>query len=96
MKHMAGRKRHSAEDVVRKLRRADDWLPRARPVRRSPPSWACQRPRSTTGAAPTAVWVLMPPRSLRELREQNVRLKRLLAEAELEKDALWEVATGKF
>jgi transposase-like protein len=24
MKHMAGRKRHSAEDIVRKLRRADE------------------------------------------------------------------------
>ena len=44
-----------------------------------------------------AVWTLMPPRSLlKELREQNARLKRLLAEAELEKDALWEVANGKF
>jgi hypothetical protein len=32
----------------------------------------------------------------RRLREQNSRLKRLLAEAELEKDALREVAKGKF
>jgi putative transposase len=30
------------------------------------------------------------------LREQNSRLKRLLAEAELEMDALREVAKGKF
>ena len=35
-------------------------------------------------------------KELRELREQNTRLKRLLAEAELEKDALREVAKGKF
>ncbi|MGO8768248.1 MAG: transposase [Mycobacterium sp.] len=35
-------------------------------------------------------------KELKELREQNGRLKRLLAEAELEKDALREVATGKF
>ncbi len=33
---------------------------------------------------------------LKELRDQNTRLKRLLAEAELEKDALREVAKGKF
>jgi putative transposase len=33
---------------------------------------------------------------LKELRDQNGRLKRLLAEAELEKDALREVAKGKF
>jgi hypothetical protein len=30
------------------------------------------------------------------LREQNARLKRLLAAAELEKDPLREVAKGKF
>jgi hypothetical protein len=30
MKHMAGRKRHSAEDIVRKLRRADVDRPRWR------------------------------------------------------------------
>jgi hypothetical protein len=35
-------------------------------------------------------------RELKELREQNARLKRLLANAELEKDALREVAKGKF
>jgi putative transposase len=36
------------------------------------------------------------PLRMPELREQNGRLKRLLAEAELEKDALREVAKGKF
>lgn len=35
-------------------------------------------------------------KELKELREQNSKLKRLLAEAELEKDALREVAKGKF
>ncbi len=35
-------------------------------------------------------------KELKELREQNGRLKRLLAEAELKKDALREVAKGKF
>ena len=35
-------------------------------------------------------------KELKELREQNARLKRLLADAELEKDALREVAKGKF
>ena len=34
-------------------------------------------------------------KELKELREQNGRLKRLLAEAELKKDALREVAKGK-
>jgi putative transposase len=35
-------------------------------------------------------------KELNEHREQNARLKRLLAEAELVKDALREVAKGKF
>lgn len=35
-------------------------------------------------------------RELKDLREQNGRLKRLLADAELEKDALREVAKRKF
>ncbi len=35
-------------------------------------------------------------KELKELREQNARLKRLLAEAERVKDALREVAKGKF
>jgi cell shape-determining protein MreC len=33
---------------------------------------------------------------LKELERENVRLKRLLAEAELEKDALKEIARGNF
>ena len=35
-------------------------------------------------------------KELKELREQYARLKRLLADAELEKDALREVAKGNF
>ena len=35
-------------------------------------------------------------RELKELREQNARLKRLPADAELETDALREFAKGKF
>ncbi len=35
-------------------------------------------------------------KELKELRDQNARLKRLLADAELEKDALREIAKGKF
>jgi septal ring factor EnvC (AmiA/AmiB activator) len=33
---------------------------------------------------------------LKELQAENTRLKRLLAEAELEKDALRELARGNF
>jgi hypothetical protein len=42
----AGRKRHSAEDIVRKLRRADEVVRRAKLARRSPPPSAQWRLRA--------------------------------------------------
>ena len=96
MKHMAGRKRNSAEDIVRKLRRADELAAEgktgeeiAADLQVSPATlynWRRAYGGMDTDAA----------KELKELREQNARLKRLLAEAELEKDALREVAKGKF
>ena len=93
---MAGRKRNSAEDIVRKLRRADELAAEgktgdeiAADLQVSPATlynW-----RRTYGGMDTDA-----AKELKELREQNARLKRLLAEAELEKDALREVAKGKF
>jgi putative transposase len=96
MKHMAGRKRHSAEDIVRKLRRADELAAEgktgeeiAAELEVSPATLYNWR-RTYGGMDVDAA------KELKELREQNSRLKRLLAEAELEKDALREVAKGKF
>jgi putative transposase len=93
---MAGRKRHSAEGIVRKLRRADELTAAGRTGEEiagelgvSPATlynW-----RRTYGGMDTDA-----AKELKELREQNVRLKRLLAEAEREKDALREGAKGKF
>ncbi|KAA8963990.1 IS3 family transposase [Mycobacterium sp.] len=92
---MAGRKRHSAEDIVRKLRRADELAVAgmtneeiAADLEVSPATLYNWR-RTYGGMGVDAA------KELRELREQNTRLKRLLAEAELEKDALREVAKGK-
>ncbi|MFC6130262.1 IS3 family transposase, partial [Mycolicibacterium llatzerense] len=92
---MAGRKRNSAEDIVRKLRRADELAAEgktgeeiAAELQVSPATlynW-----RRTYGGMDTDA-----AKELKELREQNGRLKRLLAEAELEKDALREVGEGK-
>jgi len=97
MKNMAGRKKHSAEDMVRKLRRADELASAAGKTNEeiaaelevSPATlynWRCSCGGMDVDAA----------KELRELRVQNSRLKRLLAEAELERDALREVAKGKF
>src|ERR1700682_4669815 len=96
MNIMAGRKRHSAEDVVRKLRRADELAAEGKTGEEIAAelevsaatlyNWRRSYGGMDTDAA----------KELKELREQNGRLKRLLAEAELEKDALREVAKGKF
>ncbi|WP_439956518.1 IS3 family transposase [Nocardia nova] len=92
---MAGRKRHSAEDIVRKLRRADELAAEGKTGEQIAAelgvsaatmyNWRRQFGGMDTDAA----------KELKELREQNARLKRLLADAELEKDALREIAKGK-
>ncbi|WP_280255421.1 transposase [Nocardia wallacei] len=89
---MAGRKRHSAEEIVRKLRRADELAAAGRSGEEIAAelevsaatlyNWRRQYGGIDTDAA----------RELEELREQNARLKRLLADAELEKDALREIS----
>lgn len=96
MKHMAGRKRHSAEDIVRKLRRADELAAEGKTgdeiaAELGVSAATLYNWRRAYGGMDTDA-----AKELRELREQNTRLKRLLAEAELEKDALREVAKGKF
>jgi transposase-like protein len=96
MKHMAGRKRHSAEDIVRKLRRADELAAEGKTGEEIAAELGVSAAtlynwRRAYGGMDTDA-----AKELRELREQNTRLKRLLAESELEKDALREVAKGKF
>ena len=96
---MAGRKRNSAEEIVRKLRRADELTAAGRTQEEIAGelevsaatlyNWRRQYGGMDTDAAKEL-------KELKELREQNSKLKRLLAEAELEKDALREVARGKF
>jgi putative transposase len=88
---MAGRKRHSAEDIVRKLRRADELAAEGRTGEEIAAELG-------VSAATLYNWrrAYDAAKELKELREQNARLKRLLAEAELVKDALREVAKGKF
>ncbi len=93
---MAGRKKHSAEEIVRKLRHADELAAQGKIGEEIAAelevsaatlyNWRHQYGGMDTDAA----------KELKELREQNSRLKRLLADAELEKDALREVAKGKF
>ena len=94
MNHMAGRKKHSAEDIVRKLRRADELAAAgktneeiAAELEVSPATLYNWR-RSYGGMDVDAA------KELRELREQNSRLKRLLAESVLD-NAILKDLLGK-
>ena len=83
---MAGRKRHSAEDIVRKLRRADELAAEGKTGEEIAAELGVSAAtlynwRRAYGGMDTDA-----AKELKELREQNGRLKRLLAEAELEID----------
>src|ERR1700721_2692104 len=90
MKVMAGRKRHAAEDIVRKLRRADELAAEGKTGQEISAELGVSAAtlynwRRAYGGMDTDA-----AKELKELREQNARLKRLLAEAALVKDALRE------
>ncbi|MCV7036683.1 IS3 family transposase [Mycobacterium heckeshornense] len=92
---MGGRKRHSAEDIVRKLRRADELAAAGKTGEEIAAELEVSAATLYNWRRTYGGMDIDAARQLKELREQNARLKRLLAEAELEKDALREVAKGK-
>ena len=94
------RKRHSAEQIVNTLRQAEVELGKGSPVAavckllgitvqtydRCPP-----RPPMEYGGLKTD-----QAKKLKELEKENARLKRLLADAELDKAILKEAASGNW
>ena len=93
---MAGRKRYSAEDIVRKLRRADELAAAGSSGEQIAAELGVSAATLYNWRRTYGGMDLDAAKELKELREQNGRLKRLLAEAELVKDALREVAKAKF
>src|SRR5437762_288509 len=90
------RKRHTPEQIVRKLREGDRMLNEGteltevlRHLEVSESSWARWRAQYGGMKADEA-------KRLKELERENARLKKLLAEAELEKAMLKELAEGNF
>lgn len=91
-----GRKRHSAEEIVNKLRQADVELAKGGTV-----AATCKllgitdqtyfRWRKEYGGLKVD-----QARRFKELEQENARLKRLLADAELDKAILKEAARGNF
>ncbi len=93
---MTVRKRHTPEQVVRKLAQADRMLAEGKNVADVCREFAVAeqtyyRWRNQFGGLKAD-----DARRLKELERENSTLKRLLAEAELEKVALKEIARGNF
>jgi transposase-like protein len=93
---MAGRKRHSAEEIVRKLRRADELIAAGKTGEEVAAELEVSAATLYNWRRQYGGVDIDAAKELKELREQNARLKRLLADAELEKDALREIAKGKW
>ena len=92
MKRVANRKRHRPEEVVAKLRQADEALAKGTPiaeVARSPgvSEVTLHRWRGEYGAVDRDAI-----RRLKDLEKENARLKRLVADHQLDIQILKEVA----
>jgi putative transposase len=90
------RKKHSAEEIVRKLQQADKLLAEGNIVPEVCRQLEVSEPTYYKWRKQYAGMSVEEAKELRALREENARLKRLVAEAELEKLALKEIAKGKF
>jgi len=92
----SNRKRHRPEEVVAKLRQADEALAKGTPIAEVARSLGVSevtlhRWRAEYGAVDRDA-----VKRLKDLEKENATLKRLLADAELEKAALKEIARGNF
>ena len=92
----SNRKRHRPEEVVAKLRQADEALAKGTPIAevarsRGVSEVTLPRWRSDYGAVDRDA-----VRRMKELEKENARLKRLVAEKELAILILKEVAQGEF
>jgi transposase-like protein len=90
------RRRHTPEQIVRKLREADRLLAEGREVPEVAKQLGVSEATYHRWRAQYGGLKADDVRRLKELEGENARLKRLLAEAELEKDALRELAKGNF
>ena len=90
------RRRHTPEQIIRKLREADRLLAEGREVPEVAKTLEVSEATYHRWRAQYGGLKADDAKRLKELASENARLKRLLAEAELEKDALRELAKGNF
>jgi putative transposase len=90
------RRRHTPEQIIRKLREADRLLAEGREVPEIAKHLEISEATYHRWRTQYGGMKADDAKRLKELAAENARLKRLLAEAELEKDALRELARGNF
>src|SRR5699024_10449188 len=90
------RKRHTPEQIVRKLGQADRLLGEGKTVADVCRDFEVAEQTYYRWANQYAGMKADHAKRLKQLEKQNATLKRLLAEAELEKAALKELAEGNF
>jgi putative transposase len=90
------RRRHTPEQIIRKLREADRLLAEGWEVPEVAKHLEVSEATYHRWRAQYGGLKADDAKRLKELAIENARLKRLLAEAELEKDALRELAKGNF
>ena len=90
------RRRHTPEQIIRKLREADRLLAQGSEVPEVAKQLEISEATYHRWRAQYGGLKADDAKRLKELQAENSRLKRLFAEAELEKDALRELAKGNF
>jgi putative transposase len=90
------RRRHTPDQIIRKLREADRLLAQGQEVAEVAKQLEISEATYHRWRAQYGGLKADDAKRLKELQAENTRLKRLLAEAELEKDALRELAKGNF
>lgn len=93
---MATRRRHTPEQVVRKLQDADRLLAQGAEVAEVARQLGVSEQTYFRWRNQFGGLKAQDAKRLKELERENATLKRLLAEAELEKAALKEIAKGEF
>jgi putative transposase len=90
------RRRHTPEQIIRKLREAERLLAEGHQVPEVAKHLEISEATYHRWRTQYGGLKADDAKRLKELTSENARLKRLLAEAELEKDALRELAKGNF
>ena len=91
------RRRHTPDQIIRKLAEGDKQLADGTVAGGGVPSSRDRRARrGIAGVAQYGGMKANDAKRLRELEGENARLKKLLAEAELDKSMLKELAEGNF